>query len=74
MKCKIQWIDENGRPTPDENEATVLIRMKAHDPVMADGRTVHIDESEWYPCCASHYAQLENDPKISAIWESKSIL
>jgi hypothetical protein len=24
MKCKIQWIDDRGQPTPDDNEAVAI--------------------------------------------------
>lgn len=46
MKCRIQWIDCSGEPTPDENEAVGIA-------VTADGRQ--------YPICAEHLATLQDN-------------
>lgn len=45
MKCQIRWIDQNGDPTPDDNEAEY----------MATYYFPEINEkSEPFPCCEKH--------------------
>lgn len=66
MKCKIQWIDQSGKPTPDENPAVNMIRTKERiDQV--DGRPFHVSMSPWYPVCAEHMKRM-NEPGMH-IWE-----
>lgn len=65
-KCKIQWIDDRGQPTPDSNEAIGAARTIARDE-MIGGRLVHFDASDWFPICADHAKRL-NDLGMH-IWE-----
>ena len=49
--CKIQWIDDDGKPTPDSNESVgfaVITRTYTRGP--AAGSTV----VERFPCCELH--------------------
>jgi hypothetical protein len=51
--CKIQWVDEDGKPTPDDNPAIGRAWTVAHD-FTAQGYKRHADESDHYPICADH--------------------
>ena len=70
MKCKIKWIDAQGNPTPDDNDAILLVRTKARVQQF-HGRALTFSQSEWFPICACHAKQL-NNPGMH-IWESKAI-
>ena len=62
MKCVIQWVNNRGEATPDDNEAIGECYMIAH-PLIRDDLTVHmLPESKHMPICAEHAAQL---PEIS---------
>ena len=52
-KCEIQWIDRNGKPTPDTNEAitTAVSTVSYRDGSVATKR---------FPCCAHHATQLDD--------------
>jgi hypothetical protein len=45
MKCQIRWIDQNGDPTPDDNEAEYIATSTL------DG------DSKSFPCCQNHYTR-----------------
>lgn len=51
--CKIQWIDQNGEPTPDTNEAVGTVYVEAHV-VQIGGHGVTMGRSADYPICAEH--------------------
>lgn len=55
--CAIQWIDDDGRPTPDQNPAIGAVQCTAHI-VQIAGRGVEIGASAWFPICADHAARL----------------
>lgn len=55
--CRIQWIDEDGNPTPDQNPAIGRCRTLERD-TWIDGRVVHNPASEWFPICREHAAHL----------------
>jgi len=55
--CKIQWVDEKGRPTPDQFPAIGQVYRVAYDEEL-NGRRVHFEESERFPICSRHYEQL----------------
>jgi len=65
-KCKIQWIDSNGKATPDENDAVMVAQF--HRPVLAvyTGKTLEYSSliQESFPICAEHYAQVTNDMRF----------
>jgi hypothetical protein len=69
MKCKIRWIDDEGRPTPDNNEAVALCWVEAHDDDIY-GRIVHIEQSDVYPICADHLARLQHNGYRHWKWEA----
>lgn len=58
--CRIQWIDENGKPTPDENPA---VGRAVHTRTYTRGAGIHGDreEVESWPICAQHKAQADAD-------------
>lgn len=71
MKCTIKWVDKKGNPTPDDNEAIMLVRCKGRVE-QHHGRTLTFEQSEWFPICACHAKQL-SEPGMH-IWESKKIV
>lgn len=64
MRCKIQWIsNETGKATPDENEAVGYVYREAYDiqyPT-AIGGCIHYEETERFPICRLHAAQLTQE-------------
>jgi hypothetical protein len=55
MKCKIQWIDEKGAPTPDDNEAIGVAVCWAVD----HGERTLLGDGKSIPICAKHAARLK---------------
>lgn len=53
VTCAIQWIDSNGKPTPDTNEAIGSALCTTH---YADGT---ITKSEAFPICRDHLARMQ---------------
>jgi hypothetical protein len=45
-KCQIQWIDCDGKPTPDQNEAIGLASITSHG------------QTQRFPICAAHLASM----------------
>ena len=65
--CKIQWIDDNGCPTPDTNPAIGRARTMPGNRQVING-VIHVFEaSEWFPICEDHARELSN-PGMH-IWE-----
>lgn len=58
MRCRIQWIDNQGRPTPDQNPAIGEVWMPKRVYQRADGTGVLIDDPRRWPICAAHAKQL----------------
>ena len=56
-KCTTQWVDENGKPTPDDNPATCLVWRVAYIE-QYHGRAVRFSETLKFACCAEHAKQL----------------
>jgi hypothetical protein len=54
MKCRIQWIDERGNPTPDDNEA---IGYAVNTQQVGKATSVRR-----YPICAEHKARMPSEP------------
>jgi len=55
MDCKIQWIDDNGKGSPDTNQATHMAQF--HTPIFnKNGSTISYTETirEEYPICPKH--------------------
>lgn len=63
MKCRIQWVDRAGNPTPDDNEAIGVAYMVAHvtrrTPYHAPEDDCFVPESDHYPICAEHATRLQ---------------
>lgn len=70
MKCAIKWIDKSGQPTPDDNDAVMLVRTVDRVQQIG-GRGIRFAASQWFPICECHAKQL-SDPGMH-IWECKSL-
>jgi len=61
-KCQIKWIDEDGEPTPDTNDATMIAQY--HKPIFAahTGKIVEYSSEiqESFPICNEHLKKVEN--------------
>lgn len=64
--CEIQWVDDDGKATPDTNPSIGRVRTKARESIIC-GRTVSLGESRWFRICAKH-AEHMSDPGMD-IWE-----
>lgn len=64
--CQIQWIDEQGNPTPDKREAVGVVYEIAHTWTMRDGTVLTTEQSPCYPICAEHLKRL--DKKGMEFW------
>ena len=61
MKCQIQWIDKQGNPTPDDNEAIGYAICRHTDPCIGGGYPVYAPhDSAPYPICHEHKRQLDS--------------
>lgn len=66
MKCQIQWIDEDGRRTPDDNEAVAMAHVHRSIWAFPNGDPAnHIvgyaeDIANSYPICAEHLKRLKS--------------
>ncbi len=71
MRCEIQWVDDDGKPTPDENEAIGHAWRVAYVGQYS-GRGVKHEESKHYPVCAAHRARMiadeKDDPEGAKHW------
>lgn len=78
-QCEIQWFDERGQPTPDDNPPIGRVRTKAatlttvwHE--RAEGgavrkeRTLHMPAGEWLRVCTEHANRLRDPDKVE-MWE-----
>jgi hypothetical protein len=69
--CAIQWIDGQGRPTPDNSPAIGFVRLREYFHTL-HGRTLKFgDNDKWYPICAAHAAQLSAPDMVN--WEFQAI-
>jgi hypothetical protein len=65
MKCQVRWINAQGQPTPDDNDAVMMAHF--HEPIW--GTPVHSPNNriqgyshtvrESFPICAKHYAMVD---------------
>ena len=68
MKCEIQWIDDSGQPTPDDNPAIGFARLRASEYVGANAAHGRVAiERRSYPICAEHAARMA-EPDMEC-WE-----
>jgi hypothetical protein len=65
-RCRIQWIDNQGKATPDNNHAIGSCRTIERDEIIGH-RKVHFEASEWFPICSEHARRL--DKPGMQIWE-----
>jgi len=62
LTCAIQWIDDNGKPTPDNREAIGTVYREAYItqyPSAVNG-VIQFERSEDFLICAEHAKQLKN--------------
>ena len=57
LTCRIQWIDAQGQPTPDNNPAVAMVRSSNAENIRRFPHA-NLKPSQWFPCCAEHLAQL----------------
>lgn len=64
-KCRIQWIDAAGKPTPDDRDAIGTVYRGAYfaAPSRALPNGFQHDRTESFPICAEHAKQL-SDPEM----------
>jgi hypothetical protein len=65
-RCEIQWIDGNGKATPDENPAIGRVRIVQYT-MQFHGRAITYPTTRWYPICSEHAKQLGD--RGMHIWE-----
>lgn len=60
-KCRIQWVDKTGKPTPDDNEAVATVYREAYQEMMPiSGRIASFEETEKFPICKNHLERLKD--------------
>jgi hypothetical protein len=60
MTCKIQWVSDEGKPTPDDNSAIGCVRRVGYRepyPTALNG-CIEYKTTEWFPICAAHAQRL----------------
>ena len=60
MKCEIQWVDKDGNPTPDDNEAIGIVHVPKHDVLMRDGTIYTAEETRHFGICREHVRRLDD--------------
>ena len=58
--CRIQWIDDQGKPTPDSNPAVAIATRTAH-PIIIDGRDCGSTDEQSFPICQEHLDRLNDE-------------
>ena len=58
MKCEIRWIDGQGNPTPDTNDASG-IAIQPIMPITYAGQT-YLQKQSAIPCCAEHAKRIRD--------------
>lgn len=71
LKCAIQWVGEDGNPTPDYNDAIGIVHMPAHTETTRAGNTIHYERSRDWPICAEHAKHLSE--RGMHIWKFRSL-
>jgi hypothetical protein len=58
--CAIQWVGDDGRPTPDDRPAVGYVRRLGYRLPDAHALNGFIEYSttEWFPICAEHAKRL----------------
>jgi hypothetical protein len=62
MTCTIQWVSDDGKPTPDNNSAIGYVRRVGYREPYATALNGFIEHSttDWFPICAEHAARLSD--------------
>ena len=70
MRCTIQWVDENGDPTPDDNEAVGIVYIKEHTKESRYYPTghYHFPQSRAYPICEKHLGRFYSEHLSKEHW------
>lgn len=63
--CKIQWVDKNGKPTPDTRKSVGYVRCLGYP--CKENPSYKPAPSQWFPICAEHLRDMPKD----GIWEFK---
>jgi len=67
MRCVIQWVDQDGKPTPDANDAVMMAhyhRPKWSLPCGGPGNQIigyHEEIERSFPICEEHLARVTPD-------------
>lgn len=72
MKCKIQWIDKDGKPTPDDNEAiglAVCYSLDVDGGLTTDGKAYPICEAHAYRLKHRHVSWPATKMQVTTIWK-----
>jgi hypothetical protein len=61
ITCKIQWISDDGKPTPDDNPAIGCVRRVGYREPYAAALNGFIEytTTEWFPICEHHRARMQ---------------
>src|SRR6266702_1643077 len=59
--CRIEWVDDNGNPTPDTNESVGYCYREAYTSEVtgAWSGTFHYDRTNNFPICEAHRQQIK---------------
>lgn len=68
-KCQIQWVDDNGRPTPDQNEAVCVAVHEVRKHRLASGAAQEAAVRR-FACCAAHAVELQQ--LVALGWQEPS--
>jgi sarcosine oxidase delta subunit len=71
MKCRIQWINDDGERTPDTNDAVGYAWIEAYYQQPSDTLPYGLqhEESEHYPICRSHLEVMRRERFAHWIFE-----
>ena len=69
--CEIEWFDEQGRLTGDDNPSIGRVRTKEYDFVRPNGSVVHLAASPYRHICAAHAKRLTEPGKEIWEWEQE---
>ena len=76
MQCQIQWIDDNGKPTPDDNDAIMMAHSHKPKWLLSSGgpgnKQVGYEEEiqQSFPICEKHYASVSPNMRYPrGMWE-----
>jgi hypothetical protein len=59
--CQIQWIDSDGKLTPDDKPAVAIIEAIGYRNPIYDYRPIPLNERQRFFCCADHLKRIPPD-------------